>query len=102
MKSITIESGKVITIETEAFKQIIDKIDELQDSMNEKCKQHPLKEKWLDNQDVKKTLYISTRTLQDYRDNGTLPFSRIGGKIYYKASDIEKLLEKNYINLKKK
>ena len=55
---------------------------------------------WLDNQDVMQALYISKRTLQTLRTNGTLPFSRIGNKIYYKRSDIEDILQKNYTNKK--
>ncbi len=51
---------------------------------------------WLDNQDVMQILHISPRTLQTLRANGTLPFSRIKGKFYYKVSDLEALLESNY------
>nr|WP_283242766.1 helix-turn-helix domain-containing protein [Marinifilum caeruleilacunae] len=58
---------------------------------------YPLEERWLDNQEVCQTLLISKRTLQTYRDNGTLPFSQIGSKIYYKSSDIQAHLDKNYI-----
>jgi hypothetical protein len=53
-------------------------------------------EAWIDGQDVMQTLHISKRTLQSLRDEGTLPFSRINGKFYYKLSDIEQLLESNY------
>jgi len=51
---------------------------------------------WLDNQDIMQILHISPRTLQTFRSNGTLPFSRIKGKFYYKVSDLEALLENNY------
>jgi hypothetical protein len=51
---------------------------------------------WLDNQDVMQRLHISPRTLQTLRSNGTLPFSRIKGKFYYKVSDLNALLESNY------
>lgn len=54
------------------------------------------KELWIDGQDVMLALNISQRTLQTLRDNGTLPFSRISGKFYYKVSDLEALLESNY------
>ena len=33
---------------------------------------------------------------QDYRDQGRISYIRLGGKILYKVSDIEKLLEDNY------
>ena len=32
-------------------------------------------------------LKVSRRTLQDYRDNGILPYTRVGGKILYLSSD---------------
>jgi hypothetical protein len=54
------------------------------------------KESWIDGQDVMLALNISKRTLQTMRDNGTLPYSRINGKFYYKVSDLETLLEDNY------
>lgn len=54
------------------------------------------KENWIDGQDVMLALHISKRTLQSLRDSGTLPYSRINGKFYYKVEDIEKLLESNY------
>jgi len=34
--------------------------------------------------------------LQEYRNNGILPYYQLGGKILYKESDVEKLLEDNY------
>jgi hypothetical protein len=51
---------------------------------------------WLDNQDVMQALHISPRTLQTLRSNGILPFSRIGNKIYYRRSDIQRILQDNY------
>lgn len=53
-------------------------------------------ESWIDGQDVMLALNISQRTLQSLRDSGTLPFSRLNGKVYYKVSDLESLLESNY------
>lgn len=54
------------------------------------------KEAWIDSQDVLDILKISKRTLPTLRNSGSLPFSRINGKYYYKLADIEKLLEANY------
>jgi len=58
--------------------------------------QYPLDERWLDNQQVCDLLIISKRLLQSYRDEKKIPFSQINHKIYYKASDIQKFLKKNY------
>lgn len=50
-------------------------------------------DKWLSKEEVLALLFISDRTLQHWRSNGIMPYSRIGNKIYYRLSDIEKLLE---------
>jgi len=51
---------------------------------------------WVDNQVVMQTLHISPRTLQTLRSNGTLPYTRINNKIYYRRRDIEQILDDNY------
>ena len=53
-------------------------------------------EDWIDGQIVMQALHISPRTLQTLRSNGTLPYSRIGNKIYYLKKDILKILSDNY------
>jgi hypothetical protein len=49
--------------------------------------------KWLKSNQVKKLLGISTGTLQNLRNNGTLPYSKIGGTMYYNTDEINKLLQ---------
>lgn len=87
---------QVITIESEAFQNLVAQISEIKEKLNNQQEATPLSENWLDNQDVCQLLHISKRTLQHYRDNGLLPFSQIGAKIYYKASDIEDFLQQHY------
>lgn len=45
--------------------------------------------------EVRKLLKISPATLQTLRINGTLPYTKIGGTIYYRSEDIERLMEVN-------
>jgi hypothetical protein len=47
---------------------------------------------WLDNQDVCQILNISPRTLQTLRQNGTLAYSQIAHKTYYKPEDVERII----------
>ena len=42
-------------------------------------------EDWIDGQEVMQKLKISPRTLQTLRSNGTIPFTRIGHKLYNTA-----------------
>jgi excisionase family DNA binding protein len=86
----------VITIESEAFQQIVKRLEAINEKLNKEKGTTPLSDVWMDNQDVCELLHISKRTLQHYRDSGKLPFSQIGAKIYYKASDIDAFLQSNY------
>lgn len=64
------------------------------------CKQHPdyqFLDNLIDGQDVMLKLHISPRTLQTLRSNGTIPYTRIGQKIWYLRSDIERILRNNYV-----
>jgi hypothetical protein len=54
--------------------------------------------KWLKSYEVMRLLKLSPGTLQNLRVNGTLPFTKIGGVIYYSYDDILKMLEKNRHN----
>ena len=47
---------------------------------------------WLDSGVVCRVLDISPRTLQTLRENGTMPFSRICNKVYYKPEDVRRIL----------
>jgi hypothetical protein len=54
--------------------------------------------KWLKSPEVRKMLGISPGTLQNLRINGTLPYTKMGGIIYYAYEDILKVIEKNQKN----
>ena len=85
---------EVITIQSEAFNQIVEKIEAVNKRLDTKDKEP--KETWLDNVEVMALLKISKRTAQTYRDSGLISFSQVGNKIYYRLSDIETLLNKHY------
>lgn len=86
---------QVVTIQSEAFQQIVEKIEAINERLTSKEKQP--KEIWYNNEELKELLKVSKRTLQNYRDNGTISFSQLGNKIFYKAADVEALLAKHYI-----
>jgi len=49
--------------------------------------------RWLKSHEVREMLKISTGTLHSLRSNGKIPFTRIGGLIYYDAVDIDRMLQ---------
>jgi hypothetical protein len=70
---------------------------ELLDEFNKLLKEysgHPTK-KWLKSWEVRKLLGISPGTLQNLRMNETLPYTKVGGVIFYDYEDIRKMLEGN-------
>ena len=56
--------------------------------------------KWLKSPQVRELLSISPGTLQNLRINGTLPFTKIGGVIYYDYEEISKIFEQNRVHNK--
>ena len=85
---------EVVTIQSQAYQEIVGKLDSINTRLNAKEKEP--KEKWLDNQELLQLLKISKRTAQHYRDSGLISFSQVGNKIYYRLSDVETLLNKHY------
>lgn len=55
-------------------------------------------QRWLKSPQVRKLLNLSPGTLQNLRINGTLPFSKIGGVIFYDYEDIERILQERKRN----
>ena len=53
-------------------------------------------EHFLTGKEVCERLYISPRTLQDYRDRRIIPYTQFAGKILYKVSDLERMLKNSY------
>ena len=85
---------EIITFESEAFKQIIKRIDDTNAALIQKQK-NPA-DVFLDNQEFIQLMNISKRTGQTWRAEGIIPFSQIGSKIYYKMSDVKNLLDNHY------
>ena len=53
---------------------------------------------WLKTADVIDILSCSPGTIQNLRINGTLPFTKMGGTIYYSRQDVLKVLNENKRN----
>lgn len=48
-------------------------------------------------EEVAKMFKVSTRTIQNWRDNGKINFNQINSVIVYRKSDIDELLEQSYV-----
>lgn len=73
-------------------------LDNIKKLIDDKAERKPIK--WLKSLEVKKLLGISTGTLQNLRINGTLPYTKMGGVIYYDYEKIMQAMEDNCVNNK--
>lgn len=87
-------------IQAELIRQGKLSLDDLSDDELNNLVENTALEDWIDNQDVMNLLHISPRTLQTLRSNGTVAYSKLNGKIYYRRHDIQKILADNYIMYK--
>ena len=85
---------EVISIERSTYEELLTSFNSFVTKMKEMAGRGNDKGlgDWLDNQDVCQMLNISPRTLQTLRDNGTLAYSQINRKVYYKPEDVESVL----------
>jgi len=76
--------------------EILNLLRELNEKLTNLANRNP-SFRWLDIADTCKILKISTRTLQNYRDEAKIGFSQIGSKIYFSLEDIERFMKEHYI-----
>ncbi len=95
-KNTTMNTGNMTNDETKSIGDFIERLQELEEKLK---KIQSVKDVFLDNQEFLQVMNISKRTAQTWRDSGIIAYSQVGAKIYYRVSDIEELLNKNYIKV---
>jgi hypothetical protein len=90
---------EVITIETQAFKDLMKKIDAIAKSVaapQSKAEGEP-EDGWVDNREVCAFLKVCGKTLQRLRAANAVTYTLIGGKVFYRISEIQRLMNDNLI-----
>jgi len=93
------EENELITHDNERVVSFLQSLDRMLDAIEGMTKDYRpvLKgERYLTDAEVSKRLKLSRRVLQDYRNDGRIPYCKLGGKILYRESDIQRLLEEGY------
>ena len=82
---------EVVVIDKVTFERMLSGFENLAEKVERLCREHgDLGEReWLDSNDVCRLLGISPRTLQTMRENGTLAYTKISHKVYYKPEDVK-------------
>jgi len=65
-------------------------LESMEKLIREKFRDHKVK-RWIKSAEVRKLLGFSPGKLQSIRQSGILPFTQIGGNIYYDPEDLAKL-----------
>jgi len=92
-------NNEILTKDSEIIKTFFKLSERMLDEIDllvENSKPHLNGERFLTDKEVSEKLKISRRTLQDYRTQDRIAYIQLGGKILYKESDIEKMLESRY------
>ena len=95
------EQVRDLNMEADDMQQVLSTISGVSKRIKEVAQTHkPLfrGEHFLTSKEVCERLYISPRTLQDSRDRRIIPYTQFAGKILYKVSDLERLLEDSHKN----
>lgn len=93
------EESKVLTADDESIGATLQALKKGRREVAEMTKNlRPLfgGERFLTDAEVAERLKVTRRTLQQYRNDRVIPFIYFGGKILYRETDLEKLLESAY------
>lgn len=85
----------ILIIQKEAFEEMATKFSRFTERVDALLAKQSGKSLngWMDNQEVCRQLNISPRTLQTLRDNGTLAYSQINHKVFYKPEDVMRIVK---------
>jgi hypothetical protein len=79
-----------------SFFDSMNKVNRSLDTLVKDCRPRLNGEMYLTDKEASLVLHISRRTLQEYRTHGVLPYHKLIGKVLYRESDLEKVLQDNY------
>ena len=54
-------------------------------------------DRWISDREAAEFLQVSRHTLLAYRQKNILPYVMLGGKVLYRESDLQDILQRNYV-----
>ena len=89
----------VLTMDTEPIVSLLQSVRKSMkkaDWLAESCRPPLNGERYMTDKEISARLHVSHRTLQEYRNNGILPYFILAGKVLYREHDVQRLLESSY------
>ena len=81
-----------------SYFQALERLSESLETLFSGCKSSLDGESFYTDEELSQRQKIIRRSLQDYRNQGRIPYIKLGGKILYRSSDVERMLEEGYRN----
>ncbi len=88
--------NQITLMNTEQLHELIREIQNLKEIILRKNSDNEIPA-LLRTKEVCEILKISVSTAADLRQNGTIPFTKIGGSIYHFKKDIIRIMKENYL-----
>lgn len=89
--------SEIITDGNERVVRLFGSLERMLSGMERLVANHRLTlggERFLTDREVSVRLKVSRRTLQEWRTNGQIAYITLGGKVLYRESEIQQMLEK--------
>ena len=98
-----VSNMEIITFESNAYKELDKKITAIANYVfnHAEMEKESEDDMWVDSYEVCTFLKISEKTLQRLRVSGTIAYSNIRGRYFYKVSEIRRMLEERLIRCNK-
>lgn len=95
MKNEQINQNQIVLMNSEQLQELIQKIQEVKAILQNKTSKDNFPD-LLRTSEVKHLLKVGESTLAGLRLSGRLPFTMVGGSIYYLKKDLIKIISDNY------
>ena len=82
------------TPEQELLLELKETMFRIEEQLNEPL---VINREWLEPKEICAILNIARKTLADYSRRGYLPYSRLGGRVYYRLADVDDYLSSHII-----
>lgn len=90
------ENKKFIVAQEAQYDELLEKVSRIENLILGQAKVEA-EAQWLDSDEARKMLGVSSKTWQSWRDGRLIPFVQFGRKIWVKRADIESFLQSHYV-----
>lgn len=99
MQNVAMQGQTMVMLPQSVWEKFMGQVQRLDDRLQEIQNGSTLN-KWIESEEARKQLGVSSRTWQAMRDKRQIPFSQFGRKIYVKQSDLDAFMMSNYVGVK--